>query len=178
MQKLRTLARGGVAPVTRRTIPIAAPAADTGWVFTPDNGRAWQIESIYVPFVTSSHTANRRLTLTLSDGANVLWSIGSTADQAASLTTNYSWIADYYLVNTTINGGSLPIGLPPTILVPGWTLTLAIINGDTGDQAGNTAVEVLEAFTGQTEAEYNTARAVAHHADAIAELLEGQVPGL
>lgn len=175
MHLLRTLARGGVTPVVRRTVPIAAPAADTGITITPDNGRAWQIMSIRQSLVTSSHAANRNVTLTLNDGNVDLWSIPSTAVQAASLTVIYSWIADYWPVNTTISGGRLAVGIPPAILLPDWTLKVGFVNDDTADQLGVTTVEVLEAFTGRTEAEYDLARSIAHHADAIGELLTGEV---
>jgi len=178
VQLLRTLARGGVAPVVRRTIPIAAPAADTGITFAPDNGRTWQVLSIAIPFTTSSHSANRSLLLSLSDGQNTLWTIPTTAVQAASLTVTNTWIQDYYPVQSAAIGGALPMGLPPTILVPGWSLTVGLVNGDTADQVGVGYAQVLETFTGETEAEYNTARAIAHHAGAIAELVAGEVPGL
>lgn len=178
MSVLRELARGGVSPVVRRTIPIPAPAVATGLTFTPQTSRAWEVLSLGVSLVADSNTANRSALLSLSDGANTLWTLPPTAVQVASATIAYSWIYEYMNVATAAVGGAQAMRLPPTVLVPGWSLTLAITNMQAGDQVSAGYAQVLEALTGETEAEYNLARAIANRAGALAELLAGEVPGL
>lgn len=178
MHLLRTLARGGVAPVTRRTIPIAAPAAQSGFTCTPENGRAWEVLSITASFVTASDVANRAAILSLSDGQTTLWSIPPTAVQAASLTVGYSWIAGYVNAQTATVGATQAIGMPPAILLPGWSLVVTLAAAAATDQFSAAKVQVLESFVGDTEAEYDTARAIAHHAEALFELTQVGVPGI
>ena len=174
---LRDIARGGVGPVVRRTVFVPAPSADTGTSLTPEAGKCWLVESYRIPFVTSSHSANRNLLLTLNDGNENVWTIPTTATQAASLTYTYDWIAGYYNPNTTVVGTYLPMGLPPTILYPGWSLTLGFVNDDTADQVNKATAVVLEALVGATEAEYNLARTIEHRAMALAEVLADEVQG-
>lgn len=178
MHLLRSLARGGVAPVARRTIPIARPDANTGFALAPETGRAWEVLSLSTSFVTASDVANRAVTLSLFDGQSTLWSIPPTAVQAASLTVTYSWIAGYTNAQTATVGGQQAVGMPPTILVPGWSLVVTVAAIAATDRFAVPNAQVIEAFTGQTEAEYNTARAIAHHAEALYELLEVGVPGI
>lgn len=178
MHLLRTLARGGVAPVVRRTVPVTTPAAGVGWSLTPDNGRFWQVQSITATLATSSQAANRTTALTLSDGSSTLWSIPPVAVQTASLTYKYSWIADYPTPTVTVVGLAQAMPLPPAILAPGWSLACAVGAIDSGDQFTAIVAEVLEAFAGDTEAEYDIARAAAHHFEALSELFTQGVPGI
>lgn len=177
MQLLRTLARGGVTPVTRRTIPIAAPAAAAGWTLTPDNGRAWEVLSVSTSLVTDANVASRGLTLALGDGSATLWTVPALGTQAASTTVGYSWHPHFPYVAVSLVADQLPNPLPTVVLLPGWSLTLAVANAQAADQVGATRVQVLETFVGDTAAEYDLARVIVHHAEAFALAVEGEVSG-
>lgn len=178
MHLLRLLAREGVAPVVRRTIPIAAPAVAVGWTFTPQNGRAWQVMSLYTSLVADANVADRRIRLALTDGTNTLWQITSGEDQVASATTGYTFAADWPTTNRNFDSTLIATAIPTAILLPGWTLTLTITNVQAGDQLAATNVQVLEAFVGRTEHEYDKARALADRLIAAGEFLQDEVPGL
>lgn len=178
MHLLRSLARGGVAPVVRRTFSIAQPAVTAGFTIAPDNGRAWSVESVQCVLVSDSNAGNRFPALSLTEGSRLLWGIPPLAVQIASTTVGYTWIRDYFPTQVAAVGAIQAMSLPPAILLPGWTLTLTVGAVQAGDQVSQITYSVLESFVGDTEAEYDTARAVARHAHAISELLEGEVPGL
>lgn len=178
MQLLRALARGGVTPVARRTIIGAVPAVAGGFVVTPENGRCWEVLSLAASLVSDSNAANRAVTLTLGDGNNNLWELPPLAVQVASKTYGYAWLAAYPSPIVTIVDAVQAMPLPPVILLPGWTLTVGVDAVQVGDQFGAPVAQVLETFFGATEAEYSAARAIEHHAEAIAELVAGEVPGI
>lgn len=177
MQLLRTLARGGVTPVTRRTIRVAPPAVATGWTLKPQAGRAWEVLSITTSLVADANVANRIVQLGLLDGVNGLWAISANAVQVAGGTVIYSFIAGYPTPTTTALGGAMAAPLPPVILLPDWSLELAIGAVQVGDQLGVSYVQVLESFVGETEADLDIARAIEHRATAFDAALHGEVSG-
>jgi hypothetical protein len=56
-------------------------------------GKVWRLIAVLLTLVTDANVANRRVHLTLDDGATVFFRRGSNATQAASLTQNYEFAA-------------------------------------------------------------------------------------
>jgi hypothetical protein len=66
----------------------ADPAANNEIVFTADEDMI--IMSVHLTLVTDANAANRRVSLFADDGADIFFRVQAAADQAASLTHNYS----------------------------------------------------------------------------------------
>lgn len=177
MHLLKTLARGGVTPVTRRVIRPTAPAAGANLTIAPENGRAWQVESLSFALITSSNVANRSAGLLVASGADVLYAIPPVAVQAASVTVAYSYLANYPRTMAAAIGSVQASPIPPIILLPDWSITTLVDNLHVADQIAVPVLVVLEAFVGRTEGEYDIARAIEHRADAIALAIAGEVEG-
>jgi hypothetical protein len=155
-----------VQPLYRRnwrTVSAPVPAAGVNWTLRPSGGGTWRVVSLVARLVTDANVANRRVTLSAGDGERTWWQQTSSADQAASLTTDYAAYA-----GATAGGsvpGTLTVPLPTTglLLRSGHRLTVAVTNIQAGDawSAIHAIVDeilssrdVLGDSTGPTEDDY------------------------
>src|SRR5260370_42177703 len=89
--------------VAYKRVAGTAPGAGADFALTVPTGKWWYVYSAYA-VMTQGATQTPQPILQFTDGTNVfLESIGSSAVQAASTTTAYSWCPDFVL---TGQGGS------------------------------------------------------------------------
>lgn len=175
MSRLESLARNAATGTNYRGVTIANPGAHLGFTIAPDTGRAWQVLAVTALLTTSSDAGQRFPELSLSDGANTFWTISSGTGPIESTVTRISWLADYsYSTNgVQTEPGSTP--MPPAIVLPGWSLVVALVGGQTTDQFTLCRALVLETSTGEREYARTLAGNLGARAEAIADLLTGDV---
>jgi hypothetical protein len=84
------LRSGGVL----KTVAGADPAAGAEVSDAVPAGKVWRLIAVLLTLVTDANVANRRVHLTLDDGATVFFRRGSNATQAATLTQNYEFCSE------------------------------------------------------------------------------------
>lgn len=121
---------GGVLKVVNG----ADPAAGAECQDTVPAGKVWRLISVLLTLVTNATVANRRVHMTLDDGATVWYRRGSNATQAASLTQNYQFAgeAGEAAVRDLFAADPLPIFDLPA----GSRISTVTVNKDAGDNYG------------------------------------------
>lgn len=85
-----------------RSITGTDPAAQAEISETVPDRRRWFIKSIYFALVTDGTVANRRVSLILDDGTNILWKITCSTAHPASCNYTYSF-AQIFAAETLSN---------------------------------------------------------------------------
>lgn len=115
-------------PGAIRSVAGTDPAANVEISEVVPTGARWRLRAIDAALVTDANVANREVTLTIDDGANVLAEVTTGVAQAASVTRRYSFAQGVQRVTAA---ASTIIGAPAPdlILLAGWrirTVTTAL----------------------------------------------------
>ena len=168
---LRTIARGRPAPLWRRYVSPANPAANASLTIPAPTGRVWQVLSVACVFTADSGSATRNVVLSHLDGdGNVLESWPLTASLAATNVRTISWQAG---LGTVIVGAGTDIALPlgdHVYVFPGETLVISGTN-HAGDTITKCRAVVLETDNGDTAHELALEQRIRDHAEAIHDLI-------
>jgi hypothetical protein len=114
----------------------ADPAAGAEVSVIVPAGEVWELDAVRVQFVTSAAVATRRVGLVISDAAgNILAEIFTGFGQAASLTTDYSYVHTGYETTGT-RFGNIQQGVPEMLLGAGYRITTVTDAIDVGDNYG------------------------------------------
>lgn len=135
----------------------ADPAAGAEATVTVPAGETWELESFRVTLVTSAVAANRRVTLVIDDGTNILAEIVAGLDQIASQTITYSYTADAGYETTATRSGVIQQGIPRMLLAAGYRIRTITDNIDVGDNYGAPVVGYRKTTTaaGATSGQVN-----------------------
>lgn len=112
---------------------ISNPAAGADFAVTVPTGARWQVRSIWAQLVTSGVANTRVVSLQVTDGTNVLFTIPYTTGQAASLTRQYYWANYAYNIGLVGTGIYTPVPFPFTLFA-GWKVQSSTALIDAGDQ--------------------------------------------
>lgn len=175
MSRLESLARGSATGTVLRTVTVADPAAGADWSITPDNGRAWEVLSVFGLFVASSNAADRTPTLFSFIGGVPLWGLPVQTSIVADASQPVGWLARYAPLYAPAATAPQVNGLPETFLLPGYALTMVTAGIDASDQWSHVVAQVLETSTGEREYARTIAGNLAGRAEAIADILTGDV---
>jgi hypothetical protein len=112
---------------------IANPAAGAEFIWTTPPNIRTRLIGVFATFVTSAVVANRLPTLSIDNGANVMYIAPAPAVQVASTGIRYSWGSGVSSVAPV--GGNATISLPALMFVPvGGHVRSATNQIDPGDQ--------------------------------------------
>lgn len=129
-----------------RSITGTTPAAGAEISETCPTGARWDLLVFFAQFVTSAAAANRFPTLTLDDGANVYYRLGSGANQTATVTFRREWMPGIGLPNAD-NANDQAVGLPTMISIgPGHRIKTVTTAIDVADQWSLVQYLVKERF--------------------------------
>lgn len=162
---LGTLIEGFVTAVVRQAWPGAVlhgplersgalrrltgtdPAANTEISETVPTGARWRLLSMRVALVTDANAANREVAITFDDGTTVYFESAAAANQAASLTRQYtaSIVGQRGAAST---GTGILILLPDVQLLAGHRVRTVTTNRQVGDNYGAPELFVEESFEG------------------------------
>lgn len=131
-----------------QVLPLPDPAAGAAFTYT-NTGFYWEIlDSISFQLVTSSHAANRQVTLSILDGSGTaLATLPSASVQTASLTYQYTWSPEFSNFNTVVDT-AVTSPLPILLLQPQYGFSVTVGNIDTGDQVSNIRLYAERFVTG------------------------------
>jgi len=158
-------------PVLRTQLP-ATPAAGAEWSLTVPGRTALQILAVRAILTTGAAATARVATLRITDGNNVLASIRTPASQAATLTTEHTWMPELPTIGLSGNA-AYSTGIPNRlILPPGYTIGSNTSNLDAADTWTGITVWTKEipAYGAGAEIETSLYRAAQHLLD-LAQVL-------
>lgn len=131
------LPQAGATPAsTTATVPGVTshdPAAGAEISVTVPAGETWELESVHATLVTSAVAGNRRVTLVIDDGANILAEIVAGLDHIASTTIVYSYTADAGYETVATRSGVIQQGIPRMLLAAGYRIRTVTDALDVGD---------------------------------------------
>lgn len=131
------LPQAGATPAsTTATVPdvtTADPAAGAEFSVTVPVGETWELESVHATLVTSAVAGNRRVTLVIDDGVNILAEIVAGLDHIASTTIVYSYTADAGYETVATRSGVIQQGIPRMLLAAGYRIRTVTDALDVGD---------------------------------------------
>jgi hypothetical protein len=114
----------------------ADPAADGEQIYTVPTGHFFEIYAVNFNYVTDANAANRRVILTIDDGATVFAKSVAGAVQAASLTYNYTFAVGAPTMSAVVDL-QLVNNLPgPLFLVAGDRIQTVTTNQQATDNYG------------------------------------------
>lgn len=149
-------AAGGPSTSTVTTVPGvtvgADPAANTQAIVTVPAGETWELESVRLSLVTSAAAANRRVTLVIDDGVNILAEIVAGLDQIASLTIDYTYTADAGYETVATRSGVIQQGIPRMLLAAGYRIRTLTDAMDVGDNYSAPVIGYRKTTTATTAA--------------------------
>lgn len=138
-----TLERGGAI----RSIAGSNPAANTEIVETVPAGARWRLQSIRFALTTDATAANREVAITFDDGTTVYAEAHSGANQAASLTRQYT-AARVGVRGAAATGTGILIAIPDLVLPAGHRISTATTNRQATDDFGAPQLLVEEWLEG------------------------------
>lgn len=151
MGALRSAAIGDLAPVVADAIRLPQPAPGADFAFVVPGNQVWQVVSVTAQLVTSAAVANRRPSLVVDDQTTTFARMNSGIVSAASLTTVWSWIADYDL-ETGAAGSAVTDPYPSGMVLPaGHRLRSVTALIDAADQWSSVVAWVRRIDTGVTD---------------------------
>jgi uncharacterized protein (DUF697 family) len=114
----------------------ADPAADGEQIYTVPTGQIFELYAVNFNYVTDANAANRRVILTIDDGATVFAKSVAGAVQAASLTYNYTFAVGAPTMSAVVDL-QLVNNLPgPLFLVAGDRIQTVTTNQQATDNYG------------------------------------------
>lgn len=121
-----------------KSVNAADPAAGAEVTYTVPAGSGLLLKAVRVRLVTSAVVANRVPILTIADdNANTVMEFPASAAQAASLTVDYSFVADLGYAMAAAVANKLAVGIAPFLYLPdGWTIKTVTSAIDVGDNYG------------------------------------------
>lgn len=130
-------------PGMLRSITGTDPAANTEITEAVPTNARWAFHGAYFTLVTDANPANRRVFVTLSDGANVYLASVSASTQAASSTEYYS-VGGHGVSSASVSGVHF-VPLPDAIpMFQGWQIDTLTSNMQVGDNYSAPQITVEE----------------------------------
>ena len=116
------------------TLQGSDPAAGAEWSETVPTGKVWKLLAVRAALVTSAVAGNRRVSIVIDDGTNIIFAARDESVQAASLThTYYGTLAEARAVADTDHYVQIPDGL---WLAAGYRVRSSTTLIDVGDNWG------------------------------------------
>jgi hypothetical protein len=137
------LERGGAL----RALTGTDPAANTEISETVPTGARWRLLSMRFALVTDANAANREVAITFDNGTTVYFEAASGANQAASLTRQYT-AAVTNVRGAAATGTGILIPLPDLVLLAGHRIATVTTNRQAGDNYGAPLLLVEESLEG------------------------------
>lgn len=126
-----------------RSITGTDPAANVEIQETVPTGARWRLRSLRAQLVTDGNAANREVSITVDDGTSVYYEAASGANQAASLTRQYTF-APHGVRGAAATGTSLLVAIATLLLAAGHRVNTATFNRQVTDNWGAPQYEVEE----------------------------------
>jgi hypothetical protein len=130
-----------------RSLTGTNPAANVEISETVPTGARWRVQSLRAALVTDANAANREVAITFDDGTNVYAEAHAGANQAASLTRQYT-AAVGGVRGAAATGTGILIAMPSLILPAGHRIRTSTTNRQAGDDWGAPQLLVEEWLEG------------------------------
>lgn len=126
-----------------KTVTIAATAGNVVTNKTPGAGKRWLVLHGKIILVTNITVANRYIELHITDGTNILHSLGQHGAVTASLTSRLGFGPAKYILSIAAAYDHGYIGFDPLMIEDDDQLRIVITNGVAGDSYSG-YIRVLE----------------------------------
>lgn len=130
-----------------RSVLGTDPAANVEISETVPTGARWRVRALRFALVTDVNAANREVAITYDDGTTVYAEAAAGANQAASLTRQYTG-AITGVRGAAATGSGISIALPDLTLLAGHRIATATTNRQAGDNYGAPQLLVEEWLEG------------------------------
>lgn len=112
---------------------VASPAAGADWTATVPVGETWTLQTIRASLQASAAAANREISLSYTDGTNILLRVTADAFHTANQLRSYNATNfGFQYVPPASLGQMLPV--PPLVLGPGYTVGVVTASIQAADQ--------------------------------------------
>lgn len=164
IQPSRFLSHTGIVlPGVRRVFTIPEPAAGAGFSFTVPGGVQWWVSGAYFTLTADATVDARFVTAIVMVDGLAIWNTWPGYTQSASTIQSYGFASAYGFVGPATGGARVVIPLPNEYLPEGAVVSVAINNGDAGDQLSACNLWIEEVYVtdpqlseiARTEAELN-----------------------